>query len=59
MEDQERACGMNDLAYLLALAIKVIVGVVAGGVALYVVAKLVAGTVVRTRYSGVVLLDER
>jgi len=57
--DDERGCGLDDLAYLLALALKVVVGVVVGSVALYLAARLVAAGVMRTRYSGVVLLEER
>ena len=57
--DNERGCGTDDLAYLLAYALKVVVGVVVGSVALYLAARLVAAGVMRTRYSGVVLLEER
>lgn len=57
--DPERRCGNNDIGFLLALFLKVGLGVVLGSVALYVAAKLVAGAVVRTRYSGRFLLDGR
>ena len=57
--DPERGCGNDDIGFLLALLLKVVMGVVVGSVALYVAAKLISEVVVRTRHSGWFLLDGR